>query len=67
VGKPVEKSKPDTNGGWFDEYELGLQASIVAGCVMEEFRLVFASLGALGIISYLVYAALSEGAFNQWR
>jgi hypothetical protein len=34
---------------------------------MEEFRLVFASLGALGIICYLVYVALSEGAFDQRR
>jgi len=29
--------------------------------------LVFASLGALGIIGYLVYVALSEGAFNRKR
>jgi len=65
VGKPVEKSKPDTNGGWFDEYELGLQASIVAGCVMEEFRFVFASLGALGLVGYFAYVALSEGVFRR--
>ena len=32
------------------------------GCVTEEFRLVFASLGAVGIIGYLVYFALSEVA-----
>jgi len=35
------------------------------GCVMEEF--VFASLGALGIIGYLLYFALCEGAFDQRR
>jgi len=34
---------------------------------MEEFRLVFVSLGALGIIGYLVYVALSEGRFNRRR
>jgi len=28
--------------------------------------LVFASLGALGLIGYLVYVALSEGAFERW-
>ena len=28
--------------------------------------LVFASLGALGLIGYVVYVALSEGAFERW-
>ena len=34
---------------------------------MEEFRLVFVSLGTLGIIGYLVYVALSEDPFNRRR
>jgi len=29
--------------------------------------LVFASLGALGLIGYLIYVALSEGAFKRLR
>jgi len=32
-----------------------------------ELMLVLVSLGALGIIGYLVYVALSEGAFNRRR
>jgi preprotein translocase subunit Sss1 len=34
---------------------------------MEEFRVVFVSLGAVGIIGYLVYVALSEVAFRRRR
>ena len=53
-----------TNGRGLNEYWLGLQAYVVSGCVMEEFRLVFASLGALGLIGYFVYIALSEDTFR---
>ena len=48
-----------------NEYRWGLQAHVVAGCVME--GLIFASLGALGLIGYLVYVALSEETFNRKR
>jgi len=34
---------------------------------MEELRIVFVSLGALSIIGYLVYFALSEVAFRRRR
>jgi hypothetical protein len=34
---------------------------------MEELRLVFVSLGALGLIGYLVYVALNEGTFRRRR
>jgi hypothetical protein len=34
---------------------------------MDEFRLVFVSLGALAIIGYLVYVALTESTFNRRR
>jgi len=32
---------------------------------MEEFRFVFASLGALGLVGYFAYVALSEGVFRR--
>ena len=55
------------NGGLFDEYCQVIQAGVVRGCVMEEFRIVFVSLGAIGIIGYLVYVALSEVGFRRRR
>jgi hypothetical protein len=66
--KAGESLKEATNGGRFDGYCGVFQVNVVSGvCVMEEFRLVFVSLGTLGIISYLVYVALSEDPFNRRR
>jgi len=67
LGKVGENSKGGSNEDSSTSIVFTYKRTLYRGCVMEEFRLVFVSLGALGIIGYLVYVALSEGRFNRRR
>ena len=60
-----ESLKPDTNEGCRTSIVSVFKHTLYGGCVMGELlRVGFVSLGALGIIGYLVYVALTEETFH---